>query len=288
MRLVFCWALAISCGAATNPFLGGTAITDPKGRVTAVHLRSSWIDDSDLLEVARLNSATVLDLSETRITDIGFQALKSLPNVAELNLYYSELIGDGAMAALREWKHLRVLNLRGTKVTDAGLIPLAGLPIESLDVGYSLFTDNGFDALVNLPQLKRLAVGGNKLTDTGLNSVRLLTNLVELDISGNQRTDSGMWGATITDRSIETLNALPGLQVLNLRGSKFTDIGFAKLSRPVQLKILDLGDTNLSFTGLVNLTKFGQLEQISFFKAKRVDDQVVPILKCFRSCDGWI
>ena len=52
--------------------------------------------------------------------------------------------------------------------------------LESIDVGYSLFTDNGFDALTAIPNLKSIAVGGNKLTDVGLTAVRRMPNLVAL------------------------------------------------------------------------------------------------------------
>jgi internalin A len=278
MKILVGLVCVLSCAAAANSFLGGTTVTDARGRVTAVNLRSSWIEDSDLLEVARLSTVTDLDLSETRITDIGFQALKTLPNVSRMNLYYAEQIGDGALAAMKGWKQLRSLNLRGTKVTDAGLVHLAGLPIETLDVGYSFFTDNGFDALVNLPKLKHLAVGGNKITDTGLNAVRLLTTLTELDLSGAQRTDSGIWAATITDRSIETVDSLQSIQLLNLKGAKFTDTGFAKLTRLKQLKRIDLGETNLSAIGLASLNNSPLLEQVNLYNAKRVGDEVVPIL----------
>src|SRR4051794_14381165 len=246
MRTGLIFTILLSCASLNAATLGGNTRTDAQGRVIAVNLRSSWIDDSDLLELARLPQLTDLDLSETRIADIGFQYLKPLKNITRVNLYYAEQIGDGALAVMREWKNLKELNLRGTKVTDAGLVHLAGLPVESLDVGYSLFTDNGFDQLVNLPQLKKLAVGGNKLTDTGINSLRLLPALVDLDLSGGQRTDSGIWAAAITDRGIETLDALTRLQALNVRGAKFTDAGFVRLTRLKDLRKLDLGETQLS------------------------------------------
>lgn len=278
MRFALILMLAAACCGAELPNLGGVAKTDAKGRVTSLNLRSTWINDSDLLEVARLTDLTDLDLSETRITDLGFQHLKPLSNVSTLNLYYTEQIGDGALAAVRDWKQLKHLNLCGTKVTDAGLVHLAGLPIESLNVGFSLFTDNGFDSLVNLPQLKRLAVGGNKVTDVGLNSLRLLPNLIELDLSGAQRTDSGMWAATITDRALETIDSLVHLEVLNVRGAKFTDAGFPKLARTKELRKLNLGETTLSAKGLSALGAFPKLETLGLYKAGKIDDAIFPIL----------
>lgn len=243
-----------------------------------VNLRSSWVSDSDLLKIASMRDVRVLDLSHTRVTDIGFQQLKPLKTVTKVNLYYAEQIGDGALAAMREWKQLREVNLRGTKVTDAGLAHLAGLPIESLDVGFSLFTDGGFDHFVNLPQLKKLAVGGNKVTDAGLNSLRLIPNLVELDVSGVQRTDSGLWSATVTDRALETLNVLTKLEVLNLRGGKFTDVGFVKLDGLKSLRQLDIGETELSAKGLAALGNFPKLQTLNLYGAERVTDDAIPVL----------
>src|ERR1700733_10349081 len=101
---------------------------------TEADLRASWVTDSDLIALGRRTDLSRIDLSYTRVTDVGFQQLKNLPNVTELDLRYAELIGDGALAAIRDWKKLRVLNLHGTKVTDTGLALIANLPsLEVLD-----------------------------------------------------------------------------------------------------------------------------------------------------------
>ena len=112
--------------------------------------------DSDLTGLANLPNLTRLDLSFTRISDHGLQQLKAAPRIAELNLYYDELITDAGIAALKGWKHLKRLNVRGTKVTDAALQQLSAIPsLESLDIGYALITDVGLDPLASLPNLPR-------------------------------------------------------------------------------------------------------------------------------------
>src|SRR5215218_1032071 len=179
--------------------IGGTSTSDAQGHVTEASFRTSWIDDADLERVATLSDLRALDLSHTRITDLGFRSLKPLTKLQSLSLYYAEQFGDGALTIARGWKELKRLNVRGTKITDAGVAQLAEHPsLESLDVGFSLFTDNGFEALTSIPGLRQLAVGGNKITDVGLNYVRLMPNLRRLDLNGVQRTDSGLWSATIT------------------------------------------------------------------------------------------
>ena len=166
-----CMLSALAYGANWLDESGGTVKRDSQGHITEVSLRHSWVMDSDLLALAQIPTITKLDLAETRITDLGFQHLKKLPAVTDVNLYYAELLGDEALAAMKTWKNLKTLNARGTKITDAGLANLAGLPIEAIDVGYSLFTDGGFEHLAALPKLTSIAVGGNKVTDVGLNTL---------------------------------------------------------------------------------------------------------------------
>ena len=78
--------------------------------------RASWVTDSDLERVAAMPDLQRIDLSHTRITDIGFEHLKKLQKVQSVNLYYAEQIGDGALAAMKNWRQLRELNLRGRKL----------------------------------------------------------------------------------------------------------------------------------------------------------------------------
>ena len=257
--------------------LGGTATRGPQGEIIGLELRGTWVADADLRSIASLASLKSLDLSHTLITDIGFQTLKSAPAIEELNLYYAEQVGDGVATVIKGWKKLKKLNMRGTKITDLGVAQLAGHPaLEWIDVGYSLFTDNGFDPLVSIPRLKHAAVGGNQLTDVGLNSLRLVPGLESLDASGAQRTDSGMWFASITDRGMETIALLPKLQNVNLRGSKISDVGAAQFAKLAVLTRLDLGQTNLTMRGLESLPK--QLQWLSLWKCTKVDDTAVEAL----------
>ena len=56
--------------------LGGKIERDAAGSVIAVHLRGTWVSDSELLDLARLPKLERLDLSHTRITDEGLLHLK--------------------------------------------------------------------------------------------------------------------------------------------------------------------------------------------------------------------
>src|SRR5438128_1210806 len=59
--------LAIDTNWITN--LGGKIERDAAGRIVAVNLRGSWINDAGMIELARLPDLERLDLSHTRISD---------------------------------------------------------------------------------------------------------------------------------------------------------------------------------------------------------------------------
>src|SRR5260370_2765498 len=100
---------------------GGRVTRDASSRVVAIHLRGSWVTDSDLGMLERLPNLRKLDLSYTHITDLGLERLKPLPGITELNLCYAEHVTDEGLAHLKGWQKLEGLNMPGRKITDTGL-----------------------------------------------------------------------------------------------------------------------------------------------------------------------
>jgi len=221
--------------------LGGRLEHNQAGQVTGVVLRGSWVSDGDLDALRGLPQLARLDLSLTRITDLGMLRLKDLPNITELNLFYAEHVTDEGVAAIKGWKKLARLNLRGTKITDNTLSMLAGMPtLTALDAGFAEITDSGLQHLAALTGLRELAVGGNKLNEVGLQVLRSLPGLTHLDLSGRQRTDSGLWFVSVTDLGLDTVASLVNLRELNLSGTLVSARGLAKLAGLKQLEKLDL------------------------------------------------
>jgi hypothetical protein len=255
------WMLALfaaTLGAAGLDWvgaLGGAYELGSDGAVRALHLRQSFVADSDLDRVAQLASLEKLDLSLTRVTDLGLLRLKGLRNVRELNLYYAELVTDEGLATMRDWQKIERINARGTKVTDNTLAILAGKKsIVALDVGFAEVTDSGLQHLSSLTGLRELAFGGNKLTEVGLQVLRTLPQLRVLDLSGKQRTDSGLWFLGTTDVGLDPVATVSGLEELNLSGLNITGRGIEKLMPLAKLARLDLHG------------------------AKRIGDEAVPFL----------
>ena len=108
--------------------LGGKVDRNSAGKVVAVNLRGSWINDAEMIGLAELPDLQKLDLSHTRITDEGMLRLKSAPKITDLNLFYAEWVTDQGLTAIRDWKHLKRLNLRGTRISDATLEVVSRIP----------------------------------------------------------------------------------------------------------------------------------------------------------------
>lgn len=239
--LFLLFVLPTSPGADWITEAGGAVAKDDAGRIIAVDLRSSWATDSDMARLAELPNLERLDLSLTRITDHGLQRLKPAPGIVELNLYYTEQITDEGMSAVRGWKKLKSINLRGTKITDTTLEHLATVTtLESIDIGFAQVTDVGLDRLSPLSSLKTLVVGGNKLTDVGLGALRQFPALESLSLGGSQRTDSNLWTISLTESGVDTITTLGELRELRLDGMPVTPRWLEKLKALKKLERLNL------------------------------------------------
>src|SRR5437016_5133658 len=139
--------------------LGGKIDRDAAGRIVAVNLRGGWINDVEMIELARLPDLERLDLSHTRISDEGMLNLKPAPKIKELKLFYSEWITDQGLTAIKGWTHLKRLDVRGTRVSDGALEIVSHMTgLEALDIAHTEVTDLGLDHLTALVNLKELSV----------------------------------------------------------------------------------------------------------------------------------
>lgn len=88
-----------------------------------VHCRSSKkVDDSTFKVFGRCPSLIEVVANGTSVTDQGLAAISSLPKLAGLHLGYTEVSDKGLSHLLG--LPLQVLDLCGTRVTDAGLLSL--------------------------------------------------------------------------------------------------------------------------------------------------------------------
>src|SRR5687768_16356255 len=98
--------------------LGGTFQKDKAGRIIEVDLTSTWVTDDDLGKLAAMPELQKINLSATKIGDIGFSQLRPLHKVTYLNCFHCPYLTDGAIAYIKHWKNLEYLNVRWSEVTS--------------------------------------------------------------------------------------------------------------------------------------------------------------------------
>ena len=85
------------------------------------------------------------------------------------------------------------IDLRGTQVTDAGLVHLKGLTsLKELILSYTQITDARLLHLKGLTSLQRLGLDGTQVTDAGLEHLKGLTGLEYVYLNNTQITDAGV------------------------------------------------------------------------------------------------
>jgi internalin A len=264
--------------------LGGAIERNAAGEVIAVKLRGTWVSDTQLLDVARLPKLERLDLSHTRITDEGMQNLKSARQIRDLNLYYAEQVTDQGMTAIRDWKNLKRLSVRGTRISDGTLAIVSGLTqLEALDIAYAPFTDNGLDSLVTLTQLKELSIGRSKLSSGALEVLRLLPTLEFLDMGGPHpgaggKPDPG--GAPLGESVPQVLSQLNELRVLKLAYSQITAEGLRILASLGKVEKLAVnGCPRVDDTALAELAKWKSLKYLDVQETKVTEPGVTVLRK---------
>ena len=264
--------------------LGGKIDRDGSGNVTGVHLRGSWVSDTELADLALMPKLEFVDLSHTRITDDGLLHLKSLRTIKNLNLYYAEQITDQGMTAIRDWNNLKRLNVRGTRISDGTLAIVSGLTqLEWLDIAYAPFTDNGLDALVTLTQLKELSIGRSRLNKNALEVLRLLPTLEYLDLGGPHPGAGGLretTGTPMGDDVPRALSSLPALRVLKLSYSQIGAEGLEILGSLERVEKLALeGCPRVDDAAIAQLAKWKSLQYVDVQETKVTSQGVVALQK---------
>jgi Leucine-rich repeat (LRR) protein len=200
------------------------------------------------------------------------QEIKNLRGVTDFSLYFAEYVTDEGVAAIKDWKRLKRLNLHGTKAGDSALEHIAGLTLlESLDVGSTLMTDVGLERLTSLTNLRALTMGGNELGDAGMQALRQMPNLTYLDLSGRQGNDKNVWSIAMSNTGLQAV-----LTLKNLR-----ELRFACVSTSVGIEGAKLGEVStLSVTQkwLEQLKSLPALERLKLQGCGRIDDDAVADL----------
>jgi hypothetical protein len=193
---------------------------------------NSAVDDRALAFSEKLPQLHQLDLTGTRVSDVGLEKLVvAFPNLEYLSLEGTAITDDG-LKHLPRLTRLRGLILNGTQVGDAGIAHLAGMPtIEQLWLDRTKVTDDV------ARQLAKLRLRGLSLRYTRI-SGKVFSGL------GRQTDLRTIWadGTPLADDDTRHFSELSSLQVLSLMRTRVTDTGTAELAKLPNLQFCHLGD----------------------------------------------
>jgi len=176
-----------------------------------------------ILEEARRNNTTVLDLSERGITELP-EEIACLTNLQRLSLSFNRLTHlSEAVANFNDLRYLYLENNQLTHLPEA----IANLNnLQVLSLSHNQLTHLP-EAIANLNNLQHLDLANNQLTEL-LEAIANLTNLETLYLENNQLTD--------LPEAIANLN---NLQVLSLSHNQLTHLpeAIANLNHLQYLKL---------------------------------------------------
>lgn len=252
----------LSVGKAGSADLSFLEKLDPEA-MDALILRETDVTDEGLRFVSGLTGLQFLDLQQTKITDACGPHFANLKQLVRIDLGAFSVnedgfgVGDKVLGVLGTLPKLDNIDLRLTKVTDAGMAELAKCQsLQSVSVPGTEVSDAGLVHLAKLKNLKSLSLGvydeGTKITDEGLKIVGSMSGLKWLNLSGTPITDAGL----------PYLSGLKNLESLQIDETKVTSAGLAHLEplqSIVRLRLMDTVDDE----GAKHLAKLKNLESIS-------------------------
>ncbi|MFP6613292.1 MAG: leucine-rich repeat domain-containing protein [Pirellulales bacterium] len=167
------------------------------------------------------------------------------------------------------------VSLKGTKVTDAGLVHLKRLTsLKILDLSNTKVTDAGLVHLKGLTKLEKLSLNDTKVTDAGLEHLKGLTKLESLSL----------WDTKVTDAGLEHLKGMTELKKLSLLNTKITDAGLVHLKGLTNLEVLNLTRTKITDAGLVHLKGLTGLLFLYLNRTKVTDAGVNKLQQALPKC----
>jgi hypothetical protein len=80
------------------------------------------LTESGVSAIATLTQLRELRIGGSNVTSVSLDALRrGLPKLERLSLHRSKRITDDALAVLRDWKSLKEIDLKDTKITEAAV-----------------------------------------------------------------------------------------------------------------------------------------------------------------------
>lgn len=153
------------------------------------------LDDECLRHLSELPQIRYLAVCDNRLSETAICQIPALPLLTEV-VVEAPLFGDrGLTDLISKNPQLESLSLRGTQVTDAGILELKKLhALNHLDLSSTLITDAALGHLADVKWLARgsLTIDKTNITDRGLEELRSVANLQHIFALESKFTSAGV------------------------------------------------------------------------------------------------
>lgn len=207
---------------------------------------------------ARLPNLSYLNLSQTSVKDHDLAGVDKFSKLKELDIGFSQIVDCSSLQSSR-FPSLKSLVLSGCPIQDASIRNLASLKdhLERLDLSWTKISDIGITTInLNLRNIKDLDLNRTNLSDSCLKDLADLPFLEKLSLADTRIIGKGF----ARSRKFECLSNL------NLNGSGISDDGAWCIKEHCKkLSVLNLDNTRISDTGLLDLAEIDQIKELSVF-----------------------
>lgn len=162
-------------------------------------------------------------------------------------------IDDRSLALISNQRNLKLLNLQGTQITDAGVPYLRLLRhLYDLNLSYTKISDEGLKLVGQIPNLAFISLNGDKVTDKGISYLqnRKLRSILLCDTG-------------VGDEGAKILSQIPTINALQMRSCKgVTNVGAVNISNLSRMEFLSLENTSITDQGATALSKLTELKEL--------------------------
>jgi hypothetical protein len=242
---------------------GVMSYKNAKGEIETLDLRAEKTTNETLSSLHKFPSRKKVGLQNTRITDKGLKYLSAVAQLEHLDIRSCPNVTDRGMKYVAKLVKLKELELYDTRVGDRGLECLASLKkLEELNIHSTKVTDDSLRIPETLPQLTTLELGGKgHLSDRALEHIKTLGGLEWLVLSESD----------FTDAALVHLKDLTRLKYLYIAWTPITGSGFRHLAGLSRLEHLFARDTSFTDNALKYLGRLSNLRSLSLSGTKITD-----------------
>ena len=187
-------------------------------------LMGTDIDDNGFTRLRSVGRLRMLDVSWTRVTNVGVQALAGHSSLEELNLQGAKGVTGDVIESLANIPNLKSITIGGSGITGGDIRKLATLStLEFLDISYTHVSASDLHGVEFPSSLRELRCASCNLDDSSLAElIPRISSVQVLALSGN---------ASISIGSVDRISRLRKLRIVTLSGTRIGNEGARRISK---------------------------------------------------------